>query len=246
MTRTLAAALLLLPVVAAAAEPVVPAVREPALRGQLRSSRHAVLSAGMAGILTDMPADSGGSVRQGEVVAVFDCSAEQADRDVAVAKLQGARAKLSVNQRLAQAKNIGLIDVELSRAEAGMVTAELRRIEAHLRHCTVQAPFPGTVVERRVQAHEYVALGAPLLELVDPASLEIEMVVPSRMMARLGPGTPFRLRVDENGQEAGAVVDRVVDVIDPVSQTLRVIGRLTQPNAALKPGMSGDVVPEAR
>ena len=242
--------LLALPALAQAAEPMpVPSPRlllapakEATIRGQVRSSRHAVLAAGMAGELQDMPVDAGREVRQGDVVAVFDCAAEQADREITQAKLQAARAKLSVNQRLAQARNVSVLDVDLSRSEVAMSTAELRRIDANLRHCTVHAPFPAVVVDRRVQAHEYVALGTPLLELVDVSSLEIEMVVASQWIARLKPGTPFSLRVDETGQVARAQVDRMVAVIDPVSQTLRVIGRLDGTASGLRPGMSGEVM----
>lgn len=248
-----AAFVLLLPILAQAAEPMPSAparlltspAREPPIRGQIRSSRHAVLSAGMAGELQAMPVDAGRVVKQGDVLAEFDCAAEQADHDMAQAKQQAARVKLSVNQRLSTAKNVSVLEVELSRSEVAMGIAELRRIDANLRHCTVHAPFSGMVVDRRVQAHEYVSLGTPLLELVDTSSLEIEMVVASQWIARLKPGTSFSLRVDETGQVAKAAVDRVVEVIDPVSQTLRIIGRLDEAASGLRPGMSGDVLLES-
>ena len=80
-----------------------------------------------------------------------------------------------------------------------------------------------------------------ILELIDTRNLEIEMVLPSLNLILFQAGKQFEFLIDETDQTVEAVIDRVVNVIDPVSQTVRVIGILTDPPDNLMPGMSGVV-----
>jgi multidrug efflux pump subunit AcrA (membrane-fusion protein) len=65
------------------------------------------------------------------------------------------------------------------------------------------------------------------------------LVVPSRWLANVRPGLPFRFAVDETGDYLRGSVTRIAPVVDPVAQTARVIGRLEDPGNRLMPGMSG-------
>lgn len=212
------------------------------IRGQLQSIRHTVLSAGISGRITDFPVRVGSRVKAGDSLVRFDCQREQARKEVAQARLAAAETKLQVNRRLAELNTLSGLDLRLSEAEMAIAQAELKQIRVTLERCHLRAPFAGVVVEKPVQAHQHVAEGDPLLELVDPAALEVAMVVPSAWLARLAPGTGFRLRVDETGEVVEAKVARLVGRIDPVSQSMRVIGELVERPDAVLPGMSGTVI----
>jgi len=77
--------------------------------------------------------------------------------------------------------------------------------------------------------------------LVDTSNLEVEMVIPSRWLKRLSAGTVFAINLDESAQPVKARIDRNIGTIDPVSQTIRVIGTLISPPLSLLPGMSGEI-----
>ena len=210
-------------------------------RGQLRSVNYAVLSAGIAAQIERFGVSTGSRIDKGQTIAEFDCAIARVDHRIGISRHDAAAENLEVNERLNTLKNVSELDLNTSRAELAIAEAEVDRSSTILEECVLLAPFSGTVTEKFVQAYEFVNLGDPLIELVDTRNLEVEMVLPSMHLASYREGTLFSLRIDETGQVVKARVDRVVDAIDPVSQTLRVIGKLTEPTSGLMPGMSGVV-----
>lgn len=215
---------------------------ESVIRGQLRARQFTTLAANLPGKLVSFPVIIGQRLSKGQTVAVFDCQIEKAEKDVAVAKLSAAQSKLQVNTQLAQYKNVSDLELTLSKAEVAVQKAELSRIDAILSKCVVSSPFAAVVSEKVAQAYQYVKEGDPLLELVDTSHLEVEMVIPSKWLKKLVAGTEFSLKLDEFDTPVKARIERNVGTIDPVSQTIRVIGGLLNPPPALLPGMSGEVI----
>ena len=215
---------------------------ENVIRGQLRARQFTTLAANLPGKLISFPVIVGQRLNKGQTIAVFDCQIEKAEKDVSLAKLGAAQSKLQVNTQLAQYKNVSELELTLSKSEVAVQKAELSRIEAVLSKCVVVSPFAAVVSEKVAQAFQYVKEGEPLLELVDTNHLEVEMVIPSRLLKKLANGTVFTLKLDEIDTPVKAKIDRNVGTIDPVSQTIRVIATLLNPPVALLPGMSGEVV----
>ncbi|MBL4615459.1 MAG: efflux RND transporter periplasmic adaptor subunit [Magnetovibrio sp.] len=120
-----------------------------------------------------------------------------------------------------------------------MQKAELRSAQADVEKCVVHAPFDGTVVEKYVQAYQFVRMGEPLLRLVNSTDLEVEAIVSSQWLKWLKPGTVFSMTVEEVSQTVLGRVDRVVDEVDPISRTVRMIGVLDKTFIKMLPGMSG-------
>jgi len=215
---------------------------ENTIRGQLRARQFTTLAASLSGKLTSFPVSQGQRVSKGQAIAVFDCQMERAEKEVATAKLGAAESKLEVNNQLAQYKNISGLDLILSKSEVAIQQAELSRIQSLLAKCSVSAPFSGIVSQKKAQAYQYMKEGEPLLELVDTSNLEVEMVIPSRWLRKLPIGTLFTIQLDEFALPVKARIDRNVGAIDPVSQTIRVIGVLVSAQPNLLPGMSGEVI----
>jgi len=210
-----------------------------AVRAQLTAQRSATLSAGVSGVLLRFPAKEGEEIAANAIIAVVDCSSQAAQRRVAEARLGGARSKLRVNERLAELNSVGQLEVDLARAEAAMATAEIAAIDVTLRKCEARAPFAGVVVARLANQHQFVKEGEPLLELVDQSSLEVELVAPARWLKWLRPGVPFDLHVEDLDVTAPGKVVRLGGRVDPIAQTVRVIGVLDSAPRGLLPGMSG-------
>lgn len=228
-----------------AASDARPAAGEPmrGVRGQLRAVRHTVLSSGFAGRVDAFDASVGETVAEGDALVQMDCAELQADRAAMNARERAAAARYDVNRRLAQVNNVSGLEVDLSRAELAVARAESRRVAAKMVYCTVAAPFSGVVAAKHVQAYEHVQAGEPLLDLVDNSALRVEVAVPSTWLARLRPEHPFVLRVDELGGRAldGRIVHSEGRV-DPVSQTIRLLGEIDGRPDGLLAGMSGPVV----
>ncbi|WEK32356.1 MAG: efflux RND transporter periplasmic adaptor subunit [Candidatus Pseudomonas phytovorans] len=208
-------------------------------RGVLRARDQAMLASELAGRIVEMPYTDGEDFKKGSTLARFDCSAYQAQLNAAQASVRAAREELNHNRQLAALKSVGQFEVSLADAKQAQAQAEAQVYQVQVKRCVVTAPFDGRVVQRRAQPHESVANGAPLLEVVDNRSLEIQLLVPSRWLARLKPGQTFQFTPDETGQPLGAKVKRVGARIDEGSQTLLLIGELPSDARGLLAGMSG-------
>ncbi len=209
------------------------------VRAQMRARTFATIAAPLPGAISRMPVREGERLAQGALIAVMDCSSQQAGKKVVEAKLAGARTKVQVNERLTQLNLSSLLEVELAKAEEGQALAELAAIDVTLRKCEIRAPFAGIVADQLARPHQFVREGDPLLELYDTSNLEIELIVPSRWLEWLRVGTAFTVTVDELNRPTHAVVDRIGGRVDPVSQTIRLLGRVTGEQKDLLPGMSG-------
>jgi len=238
--RLMAGAMALVAALAAA----VPAMAgDGQVRALVEARRHAVLSAEIPGRIARISVEAGQGFKAGEVLVTFDCAGFQADLDAARAQLAAAEVTVRLNRRLNSLRSIGEADVQLAEAKAQAARAEVRKAEIQTRRCEVKAPFDGQVVERRVQEHESVAAGAPLLEILSGGDLKIELIVPSSWLVWLQPGQRFTLRVDETGAAVPGAVERTGARVDPASQSVKVTARLADPPpAGLVAGMSGTAV----
>ncbi|PCJ40591.1 MAG: hypothetical protein COA71_10115 [SAR86 cluster bacterium] len=210
-------------------------------RGQLRPVNFTQISSGLDAKLNSFPVRAGNRIEQGEVIAEFNCAIEQANNTIELAREESAARSVEINERLRQLNNLSELELAQSRSELDIARAEVERTTSILSECVIRAPFSGTVTEKYVEAYQYVSQGEVLIELIDTRNLEIEMVLPSLNLRRYQVGRQFEFLIDETDQTVNAVIDRVVNVIDPVSQTVRVIGTLIQPPGNLMPGMSGVV-----
>jgi membrane fusion protein, multidrug efflux system len=223
--------------------PIAAVASEDAIfRGQLRPRVVTTLAAGLAAPVATLAVHPGEAVRAGRVILTLNCRSEEAEAAVRLASLQLAERRYENHRRLAQLGDLSTIELEISKAEVAIAEAEYQHSQRTIEHCTVRAPFNGVIVERHVNPFQFVQRGDPLLQLVNPEELEIDMVVPSAWLPRLQPGARIALLVEDLQQELSAQVDRIVPMIDPVSQTIRIIARPERLTSNFLPGMSGSVV----
>jgi len=209
------------------------------VRGVLRARSQAVLASELPGRVTEIPFSEGQSFSKGDVLVRFDCSGFQAQANASAAAARATREELRNKQQLAALNSVGKFEVSLAEARQAQAQAESQVYQVQVQRCQIKAPYDGQVVQRRVQAHESVASGAPLLEIVDNRSLEIHLLVPSRWLGKLKPEQTFSFVPDETGKPIDAVVKRLGARIDEGSQTLLLIGSVPANTPGLLAGMSG-------
>lgn len=209
------------------------------VRGVLRAQSQAVLSSELAGRVTEMPYREGQVFKKGALLVRFDCSAYQAQANAASAAVRAAGEELNNKQQLAALNSVGRFEVALAEARKAQAQAEAQVYQVQVARCQIKAPFDGQVVAKRVQTHESVAAGSPLLEVVDNRSLEIHLLVPSRWLNSLKVGQKLRFTPDETGQPFAATLKRLGARIDEGSQTLLLIASVPETSQGLLAGMSG-------
>lgn len=246
--RLLLTAGLAMPAVAPAQTPPPAPLTAPAAadssRAQLVAARRAVISSSLSGKIDALPFREGDRFRKGDVLVAYDCALNRARLERAVLAESAARKKQAVAEQLEALRSISRSDVEQARAAAAVARAESSAERVLVDRCAIAAPFAGRVGETYARAAESVAEGEKLVSIYDDSAFELEAIVPSRWLAWLKPSSPLRITVDENGRTYEATVSHIAGAVDPVSQSVKIIGRLADAQntaAELLPGMSGTV-----
>lgn len=217
----------------------LPQVEAGAVQALLVPETEAVLSSQMNGVVERIDVAEGDEFSAGEALLRFDCTMQQANLQKAVATHAAFSAEYRANKRLAKMNAISDVDLAKSEAQVRDSEAELQIKKHQVQWCQLKAPFAGVLVKRDVHAHETVRVGQPLLTLVSHKAMRVEMIVPSKWLVWLKPGQSFNLHVSETGSVYPAEVTMVLPKVDPVSQSVRVFGRLAVKNTGLMAGMSG-------
>lgn len=209
------------------------------IRVVVRSYETAAIGAEINARITLLPRREGDRFRKGDVIVEFDCRKIVAEHDAAVATLNGHRSMLESQRQLLRFKAGGALAVEQAQHEVEKASAEVRGLEAKLSGCKVVAPFDGRVTEKSAQVHEIAQPNQPIMKIINEEKLELVMMIPSHLLAKANAGTRFKVKLDENGEEHEARIVQSTGLIDPVSQSARMIAELIGPAADVVPGMSG-------
>lgn len=209
------------------------------VRAQITARNEVVLSSELSAKIASLPLREGESFKAGQTLVSFDCALYQAQLNKGQATLDAARQVLAVNTRLAELNSVGKLELATAEAKVKEGEAEVAYMQTTLRKCTVSAPYAGRVVKRLAAAHQFVTPGNPLLAIQDAGELEVHMIVPSKWLARIKVGGSFSVQVEELGKSYSARVQRLGARIDPLSQSIEVVGVVGGGAGNLLPGMSG-------
>jgi len=212
------------------------------IRAQLKAVQYATLSAELGARIKRLPIKEGGRFAQDDILVELDCSVQEAQKIKAQAELDGASHTLRANEQMRALKSVGALEVSLAKSARDRAAAELKSLQAQLEKCIIKAPFAGVMGDRRVQQYEYIQAGQPVLEVFDDSMFEVEFLTPSKWISWLKPGLYFELEIDELKIRIPVTIERIGARIDPVSQSLKVTGKIKNPSRDLKPGMSGQAL----
>ncbi len=220
--------------------------------GQLLAKHQASVAAQVAGEVTEVLADEGDSVTEGDIVLEIDPERRNLDVDAAQARVGEAEASVAeqvreVRRMTALAGKRVAAENQLDQAETALKTArsrllaaraELGSAERALRDASVRARFSGLIARRWVSRGEFVSEGQELFELVALEPLEVEFHLPEADASRVRTGIPIRVSVAPYPDELfEATVHVVSPTIDPRTRTLRVKALLPNVDRRLRPGL---------
>jgi RND family efflux transporter MFP subunit len=230
-----------------------PVVEQVPINGTVTSSRSALLSASIGGLVRHVHVDAGDRVEAGDVVVALD--AELADKNLqsaraaarrALRELADARRRLdeanNLEQRSISASEVRSLEaeVEIDAAEAERLQAEAEHQAATLERHNIKAPFSGVIAQKLTEAGEWVSPGTGVAELVAMEGLRLDYRVPQEYYPRLDEDTEVVATLDAlpDRRFAGRIA-AAVPVSDPSARTFLLRVTLEDPSsAALTPGMS--------
>jgi len=218
-------------------------------QGEVQAVQRAVLAAQTSGRVLELPFDVGEAVQAGDVVLRLTSVEQQSGREQADAALAAAQAQWTdadrEQRRMAELGERQLVsrsmqDQATTRRDAAAAAlaaarAGLRQTAQQLDYATVRAPFAGIIGQRQVQVGESVGPGQPLLDVLAPSPLRIEVTLSQVDLARLDAAASASVRLPD-GRDV--VVADVVPgpAIDPATQTGTVRLELGDADLGLRPG----------
>jgi RND family efflux transporter MFP subunit len=219
--------------------------------GDLIPREEATIASEVPGLVTKLHVDEGSAVKRGEALLEIDPERRRLELDARRARVEEAEAALADQKRQTERvrelsqKQIasdaqldqGELALRLSQSRLNAARAELGLGERALRDATVVAPFDGLVAKRLVSQGEFVAPGAPLVELVALDPIEISFHVTEIDSARVSVGATVALRVATYPNDAfqGEVIS-VSPGVDLRTRMLRVRALVPNADGRLRPG----------
>jgi RND family efflux transporter MFP subunit len=210
------------------------------VRALLVPKVEATLSAAMAGRVVKLPLEEGDAVKEGELLAAFDCAIPKARLARARAELNGAERTLESNRKLSRLGSFSQLELALAESKRNEMRANLAEATALVEQCRLHAPFAGRVVKLHVHNHESVSQGAEMIELLDDSSLQLTLFVPSHWLRWLQRGQLFEVAIGETGKRYPAAVSGIAARVDAVSQSIEIQAQIQGQHDELLAGMSGE------
>jgi len=241
-----------------------------ALTGSLKAQRHAQLSVLADGVITEVYAETGQKLNQGEPLLALDSALIKAQLQANKAAV--ARAQVSVDdakRRFTEAQPLSkqklFAQTELAERQAAVKGAQASLLEAQanqtyqqqllLRHQLV-APFSGVVAKRLVDVGEWVTRGQSAFELVSNDKLWLDLYMPQEHFSAVDSETAIDVYLASRPNEVfTATVIAKVPVVDTSHRSflLRLamdnseqlqVGLSASAEIALKPSAESSVVIE--
>lgn len=226
------------------------------LSGTVDTRRTSVVASEVGGLVVELAVREGDLVRTGARLVrlrqqdlELRLAARKADLVEAEARLELAERTRQRRQELFESDVISrerlddaATELAAWRGRAASLEAEIAQVEDDLERSVVRAPFSGVVVEEHTQVGEWIPVGGPVVSLQDMDELEVELDVPERYFARLGPGAPARITFEAlPGVEIEGQIGAVIPRADRESRTFPVKVRFRNRNHRAAVGMLAQV-----
>ncbi len=240
----------------AAVQPKPAAVAEEPVKTVLFPFRAATLSSMVEASIRSHKFKEGEKFNKGDILVELDDDAfkqrlikaksacVEAKAGVSFAEKNVTRT-IDLNKRGLQ----GLQDVERSQLEFDIANskqmfqdANLQLAQQDLDDCHIAAPFPGRVVKKLVQEHEFVRVGQQMLQIIDDNQLLAVMHIPSEERNKAKIGETRSVQVDETGTVHEGTIYEIAGEIDAGSRTFEIKVLVDNKDGSLAAGMTGQLV----
>ncbi len=224
--------------------------------GLARAGQEAALSFRVGGKVEKILVGVGDRVKQGQVLARLDAYDYELEERNIQANLESARAAARNSENdyrrakaLYEENNISrsrLDQAETKRNSdrAGVKALSARLVQARnqLDYTGVRAPFSGFVSGKKMEEFETVAAGQPVLTVMDPHSLKVEVGVPESLISRVARREPVSVKFNSlDLSPLAGTVSEVGVALDNATGTYPVTVILQHVPPEIRPGMAAEV-----
>jgi membrane fusion protein, multidrug efflux system len=222
------------------------------------------------GVVAEVFAETGATVKKGQLLAKLDDRQLTAERDAALAKARSTEADLKnweATLKIAQTErdrseqlwaaqiiaktqeekakfqyDATVFEVERQREDMKYAEQTLKSLELELEKTRITAPFDGVVARRYLHLGQQVAKNDRLFWISAVQPLRVKFALPEAYVGRVRKGTELVVVTSATpGESHPARVVFVSPVVDPSSDTIDVTAELQGRSTNLRPGMTANI-----
>ena len=210
--------------------------------GSVSPVQGAMISAELAGTVTEINFQSGSLVKKGDVLLKMDASPEQAQLRSAKADEELAKNDLDRARDLAARKVISTAEFDAAQSKYAQKKAAVENIQSTIDKKEIHAPFDGTAGIRAVNPGQMVKVGDPLVSLQAMGRVYFDFALPQQQLADVKQDLAVKVTTDAlPGREFEGKLTAINSSIDPATRNVTLQATLDNPDNALRAGMFGRI-----
>ena len=210
--------------------------------GTVEADERVTIASEIDGIVLELPFQEGGLVRRGQLLARVNDAELKAEVGRAQALRDQARLNFERAKSLAEQQITSSQERDNAKAALDVAEANLNLARARLAKTRITAPFDGSVGRRLISPGAFVRAGDVITDLARIDTVKIAFAAPESYLPQLRREAKVAVSaVAYPGKEFTGKVEVVDPTLDPGTRTARLIARVPNPKAELRPGMSADV-----
>lgn len=211
--------------------------------GSVAANESATIRPESTGLVRSIHFEEGQRVKKGDLLVKIDDSELRAQFTQNEARYRLAELNLQRAERLGESQSNSVADIDRARSEYASAKSDLDLLKVRLDRTEIRAPFDGVVGSRTLSPGDYVNSQSVITSINDLSRLKIDFQVPERYVAKVRPGTQFKLRSQAMAAADGLTgeVYFVAAVVDRATRSSEVKGFIAGESAGLQPGMFANV-----
>jgi membrane fusion protein (multidrug efflux system) len=206
--------------------------------GSISAVQGAVVSSELAGVVSQIAFENGGTAKKGDLLVQLDASAEEALLRSAEAEAELARQDLERTRGLASQKVVSKAELDAAQSKFNRMNAVVDQMRSNIRKKTIIAPFDGQLGIRQVNVGQMINAGQQVVPLTSLDPVFADFALPQQHLGQLKPGLEVHITTDAlPGRVFSGKLTAINSMVDSSTRNITLQATLESPDHALRPGM---------
>src|SRR6266478_1955804 len=206
--------------------------------GSVSAVQGAVVSAELAGVVSEITFENGGEAKKGEVLMKLDASQEEALLRSAEAEAQLAQTDLERSRDLAIKKVVSSAELDSAQSKFRRLNAVVDQVRSSIAKKTLIAPFDGQLGIRQVNVGQMINAGQQVVPLTSLDPVFADFALPQQYLGQLTPGLEVHVTTDAiPGRVFNGKLTAINSMVDSSTRNITLQATLDNSDHALRPGM---------
>jgi membrane fusion protein, multidrug efflux system len=206
--------------------------------GSVSAVQGAVVSAELAGVVSEINFENGAEAKKGEVLMKLDASQEEALLRSAEAEAQLAKTDLERSRDLAIKKVVSGAEFDSAQSKFTRLNAVVDQMRSSITKKTLIAPFDGQLGIRQVNVGQMINAGQQVVPLTSLDPVFADFALPQQYLGQLTPGLEVHVTTDAiPGRVFNGKLTAINSMVDSSTRNITLQATLDNSDHALRPGM---------